>query len=176
VTFRLDTARLVVRAFEIRDVDALHAYRNDPQTARFQSWTSPYPFEQARAAVTEMRGVDRLRVGDWTQLAVERRDAAGLIGDIGVRLSDDAREAEVGYTFAPAARGQGYASEAVAAVVEHLFDRVGVRRVEARADPDNGRSRRLLERIGFTYVGTAEGDGGGDQEGSDEAHYEKVAL
>jgi aminoglycoside 6'-N-acetyltransferase len=165
--FRFETARLVVRAFEARDVDALHAYRNDPDTARFQSWDAPYAHEKAVAAVEEMEGAPELRRGDWTQLAIERRDRPGLIGDIGVRLDAGGRGAEIGYTFAPAARGQGYAREAVAAVVEYLFGpAVSVERVEAWTDVDNVRSRRLLEQIGFAYAGLDDG----------EAHYARPPL
>lgn len=165
--FRFETARLIVRAFEARDVDALHAYRNDPETARFQSWEAPYARDKAVAAVEEMLGAPALRLGDWTQLAIERRDAPGLIGDIGVRLDADGRGAEIGYTFAPEARGRGYATEAVAAVVDHLLGpAIGVERVEAWTDVDNVRSRRLLERVGFGHVGD---DGG-------EAHYARPPL
>jgi RimJ/RimL family protein N-acetyltransferase len=164
---RFETERLVVRAFHDGDVDALHAYRNDPETARFQSWDAPYPREKAVAAVAEMVGAPALRRGDWTQLAIETRSQPGLIGDIGVRLDADGRAGEIGYTFAPAARGRGYAREAVAAVLEYLFGPVvGVERVEAWADVDNVRSRRLLEAVGFTLAGVDDG----------EAHYARPPL
>ena len=56
---------------------------------------------------------------------------------------------EVGYIFAPAAGGRGYATEAVRALVGLAFDSLGARRVIARVDDRNTASSALLTRLGF---------------------------
>ena len=45
--------------------------------------------------------------------------------------------------------GRGYASEAVAAVVDHSFRRLGVRRITAGCFADNAASVRILEKVGM---------------------------
>ena len=77
-----------------------------------------------------------------------------LAGD----LSGLAAAGLVGYGLAAPSRGQGYGSEAVAAVTEWLLSQPGVRQVRAHTLTSNAPSRRVLEKAGFTYVGLDEGE------------------
>ena len=63
---------------------------------------------------------------------------------------------EIGFLFSRDVQGRGYATEAVQAVLRFGFDRLGFKTVRADVDPDNARSLKLLERLGFTRTGTAE--------------------
>jgi RimJ/RimL family protein N-acetyltransferase len=76
-----------------------------------------------------------------------------LVGDVGVNLADNLMQAEIGFTFASAHQGRGYATEAVRGVLDHLFRERGLRRVSAECDARNARSARLLERVGFRAEG-----------------------
>jgi len=82
-----------------------------------------------------------------------------VIGDIGTHGPiDEAGRVEIGYGLAAPSRGQGYGSEAVAAVTEWLLSQPGVRQVRAHTLTDNAPSRRVLEKAAFTYVGLDEGE------------------
>jgi ribosomal-protein-alanine N-acetyltransferase len=63
------------------------------------------------------------------------------------------RCAEVGFLFARAYWGQGYAREAMERVIVHGFGELGLERLWARFHDGNDASRRLLERLGFAYEG-----------------------
>ena len=76
------------------------------------------------------------------------RETDALIGDVYVRIPD-AEQAEIGYTFDPAQRGQGYATEAVSGLFTYLFDELGLHRIVAICAVDNTRSYALMERIGM---------------------------
>ena len=65
----------------------------------------------------------------------------------------DGRIATIGYSLATAHQGKGLAREAVGAVVDRLFDVLGVHRVEAGVDPRNIASARLVEDLGFELRG-----------------------
>ena len=58
-------------------------------------------------------------------------------------------QAEIGWIIDPAHAGQGYATEAAAALVRICFEGFGVRRVYAHSFADNTRSWRLMERLGM---------------------------
>ncbi len=60
-----------------------------------------------------------------------------------------AQRAEIGYVFAPAFGGQGYATEAGHALLHLAFDELGFRRVIARVDSRNQPSVRVVERLGM---------------------------
>ena len=73
------------------------------------------------------------------------------IGWISLRIGDrPAGSGELGYSLLLEYRGKGYASEAVAGLLDRLFETTPLRRLEACCVPANASSRRLLERIGFS--------------------------
>jgi len=151
VPFR--TSRLTLRAFVAADAAALAAYRNDPDVARYQDWPIPYPASRAERAIAATLGqVDPLP-NEWWQIAIERDGE--LAGDVGVGLDSTGSVATIGYTLALAHHGAGVASEAVGAVIDRLFARTGVHRVQATVDPANLPSIRVLERLGFASEGVA---------------------
>jgi ribosomal-protein-alanine N-acetyltransferase len=63
------------------------------------------------------------------------------------------RSAHLGYWIDQAASGRGFASIAVALACDHAFGEVGLHRVQADIRPENVRSQRLVERLGFRQEG-----------------------
>ncbi|TWD79132.1 RimJ/RimL family protein N-acetyltransferase [Kribbella amoyensis] len=146
----LTTERLTVRRFRADDAAVFAAYRSLPEVARYQSWDAPYPLDQAIEAVRDFAAGDPDAPG-WFQYAIDRDGE--LIGDIGVNLYDNLRQAELGFTLDPRYQGQGYATEAVGALIDHLFRQRDLHRISAECDARNGPSARLLERLGFRREG-----------------------
>ena len=60
---------------------------------------------------------------------------------------------EVTYAVGSAWWGKGYAPEALKAVMDFLFDRVGVNRIEAGHDVRNPNSGRVMEKVGMLKEG-----------------------
>jgi RimJ/RimL family protein N-acetyltransferase len=145
------TERLLIRRFRPDDTAAFAAYRSDPEVARYQSWEAPVPEPEAARLVAEF-GAAEEGVPGWFQYAVELRAAGTLIGDVGICLHDNGKQAELGFTLAPAHQGKGLATEAVRCVLNRVFDR-GIHRVSADCDARNTASARLLERLGFRREG-----------------------
>jgi RimJ/RimL family protein N-acetyltransferase len=142
------SARLIARRFETRDLEAFAVMRNGPEVARFQSWTS-FTTEQARAFLA---GTAAKNPGDpgWFQFALEHRDTGALIGDCGLRiLEDDKRLAQIGYTIARSHWNMGLATEAVMALLHYAFENFDIHRITASVDPRNGASCRVLEKAGL---------------------------
>lgn len=137
------TARCQVRFATVADAPVMYDIRSqmpwDPQTRT--------PAENlAMLAEVAARPWDEL---GWRQFAVLDRDGR-IIGDIGVNFgSPTLGQAELGFAFAPEARGQGLASESIGALVERLFDRAQVHRIEATTDARNLPTQRLLTRLRF---------------------------
>lgn len=151
--FQLLTGRLVLRRFQEADLEPLLAYRNDPEVARYQSWTS-FSREEAEAFLASQKGVEPGTPGEWIQIAMERREAPGLIGDCAVKiLAEDPRQAEIGFTLSGDWQGHGYGAEAVAALLGYLFETLGLHRVFAITDAENAAAATLLERVGMRREG-----------------------
>lgn len=145
--WQLNTDRLRLRIMRSTDAAALADYRNDPQVAQHQLWDLPYTIDEARALLADQDDLSDLRLGGWTQIAVERDGR--VLGDVCAHLDDTGAVAELGYTFAREHQGHRYAREAAGALLEALFARPQVVRVTAELDPPNIASQRVLEAIGL---------------------------
>ena len=131
-----------------RDLMALLAYRNHPDIARYQDWELPYREETARGFIDDQAAADGPNAGRWVQLALEHDGE--VVGDVAVGLDDAGTQATVGYTLAIAHHGKGFATEALAAVVDALCV-TGVHRFDASLYPENIASMRVIEAVGFTF-------------------------
>lgn len=147
---RLETERLHLRPFRDSDLDGFLAYRNDPMVALHQSWDVPYSREQGIAFLDLMQNRQPGEPGEWYQIAIELKETKALIGDcVFCRLTEDPRQAEIGYSLNRQYQGQGYATEAVRRLLNHLFSDLRLHRVRAICDVENTASARLLERVGM---------------------------
>jgi RimJ/RimL family protein N-acetyltransferase len=148
--FPLPTSRLRIEPLEIGDLETFVSYRQDPDIARFQSWEPTYSKTQAEDLIQSQAGVMLPEKGEWLQLALHDLVTGELIGDLALhQLADEDLVFEIGFTVAKGHQGKGFAKEAAAKLVEHLFAEVGAKRVVAATDARNISSRRVLLGIGF---------------------------
>ena len=144
---------MTLRRFSADDLAAFQAYRHDPEVGRWQGWT-PMPDDTALAFLQEMATVALFQPGQWTQLAIADDDTGALLGDVGIHISADGREAELGFTLARAAQGRGLATAAVRAAIALVFAQTQVQCIHAQTDARNAACLRLLQRLGAPRVAT----------------------
>lgn len=89
--------------------------------------------------------------GDLGPWLVARRADGAVIGTLSCARSADAGEVSVGYDIARSCRGEGYATEALGAVVEHLLSLPDIGRVCAETLTDHTASRRVMEKAGLRW-------------------------
>lgn len=144
------TPRLRLRRFRPTDAPIFVQYRNDPHLAEYQTWGAMDDVSaQAFIAATAIAPIHN---PGGVQIAVALRENDVLIGDCYLRLQDN-EQSEIGYTLARAYHGQGYASEAVAALLQFCFGELGLHRVIAQVACANARSVSLLARLGLRREG-----------------------
>jgi RimJ/RimL family protein N-acetyltransferase len=150
------TARLVLRPWRPDDGDHRDAHRRmlgDPDVVRFLY----DPVLDAGAADARLadRRAEIVGPGAWMNLAVELVGPGTVVGDVGLAwMGDDHRQAEIGYLFLPAHHGNGYATEAAAAMVDVAIDQFGAHRVCGTLDRRNEASAALLRRLGMRHEAT----------------------
>lgn len=148
---------MTLRRLRPGDLAAFQAYRHDPEVGRWQGW-QPQTDAQALAFLAEMATCPLFAPGQWTQLAIADDLTDQLIGDLGIHISDDATEAEFGFTLARAAQGRGLASAAVREALQRVFAETPVQRIHAQTDARNTACLRLLQRLGATHVARIEAE------------------
>lgn len=94
----------------------------------------------------------------WRWLLLPAGDDSRVIGSVAVNtvVRGFHHSANLGYALDAQAQGQGLMHEALAAVIAHVFSpTVNLHRLQAAVRPENLRSLRLLDRLGFTRIGLA---------------------
>jgi RimJ/RimL family protein N-acetyltransferase len=167
----IETQRLLIRSMVPEDARLLAERRSDPQVAKYQNWTLPYPLERAEKMVAELVAMDGPENEEWWMASVCDIDTGEVLGDLALHLSQEGRTAEIGYTFASQHWGTGYAVEAVDALVTYLFEDLEVTRVFGMLHPDNPASAMVMERNGFLFEGHTRSSFWLDDEVSDDWIY-----
>jgi [ribosomal protein S5]-alanine N-acetyltransferase len=147
----LFTPRLQLRQFHAEDAEAMHECFADAEAMRF--WNHPAHTKLIETERAVRRFVDctpsYYRV--WAVADAQTDRCLGLVNyhDGHIR----SKRVAIGYIVHPARCRQGVATEAVSAMLDFCFDRIGIHRVQAFIHPDNTASRRLVEKLGFRCEG-----------------------
>ncbi|HEX5949847.1 MAG TPA: GNAT family protein [Actinomycetota bacterium] len=146
----IQTERLVLRAFEPGDFDAVYAMRSNPDVVRYLYW-DVHTEDQARRALGDRIGFRSIHhEGDVLALAAVPRGANDMVVDVILRCVSEAHSlAEIGYIVHPDHQGNGYATEAARAVLAIAFDEAGFHRVIGSLEARNAASARVLEKLGM---------------------------
>lgn len=165
---RLDAARVRVRPLTPLDLEACHRLYlgiawHDPSVseadnrARRESWL--------RWTIDSYRELAALNQPPYGERAIERRADGAFLGLVGLVPSlasfgqlpgfggrdDDRARPEVGlfWALAPEHQGQGYATEAAAALANHALAALRLERLVATTEHDNAASIAVMRRLGM---------------------------
>lgn len=144
----LETDRLVIRPIQMADKDAIFAYRSDGEANKYQGWI-PKSINDVEAFITKVsKRMNEPKT--WFQFVILEKDSLKIIGDIGIHFFDENNhQGEIGCTLNKNHQGHGYATESLSRVIDYLFNELNKHRIITSIDPDNTKSVRLVERIGF---------------------------
>ncbi|MFJ6772989.1 GNAT family N-acetyltransferase [Kitasatospora sp. NPDC091257] len=150
----LTTERLVLRAPQESDVDAVFAACQDPEIQRWTVVPSPYRREDAEFFVRDL-AIAGWRTGANRIWCVFERESGALVGSQGLVLrAHDPGSAEIGWWAVKEFRGRGYTTEAARAVSLFGLRELGLRRLEWQAYVGNEGSRAVAAKAGYRFEGT----------------------
>jgi RimJ/RimL family protein N-acetyltransferase len=143
----LETERLLLRAPTIEDAKAIAKLANDRRIAEN---TARIPHPYALADAKQFIASAKTSADELVFLVTLAN--SGVVGACGIaRL--DGQSPELGYWLGVRHWGQGYATEAVRAVIDHAFTQLAYDALAASARVTNPASRRVLEKCGFQWTG-----------------------
>ena len=150
---RVETSRLRFRMFRLEDLDAMCEITSDPEVMRYIGHGHPLTCEETRQNLTRIVAAFRRRgFGRW---ALELKETGELAGYCGLSLGDEEVGVELAYMLARGVWGRGLALEAGRACLRYGFERLNLSSIAGLTLHDNWRSRRVLERLGMSYVRAA---------------------
>jgi len=138
-----------LRSVRSDDAQAIFEYRSDAITNKYQGWipeTINDVDDFLKNKVTAAIDV----IDTWHQLVIIEKKRNELVGDIGIHFLDaEKKQVEIGCTLNKNFQGKGYATEAIKATINYLFNTLKKHRIVTSIDPGNTKSIALVERLGF---------------------------
>jgi RimJ/RimL family protein N-acetyltransferase len=146
----LETERLVLRAPRLGDVKAVAALANDRRIAE-NTARIPHPYRASDAEDF----ISAANFGNETVFLITKRNGP-VIGACGF-TQVDRHPPEIGYWLGVKYWSKGYATEAVRAMIDHVFTDLDHEALQSSARVTNPASRRVLEKCGFQWTGVGLG-------------------
>ncbi|MCM1043067.1 MAG: GNAT family N-acetyltransferase [Corallococcus sp.] len=149
----IETARLCLRPFKTSDIDDLYEYAKVEGVGEAAGWTH-HKSKEETAQVLDMF------IKSGNVLAIVYRQNGKVIGSVGLHDSwaqtdtnyRHLRCAEIGYVLSKDYWGNGLMTEAVKGVIDYLARRNAVDILTVGHFTENFRSKRVIEKCGFTFV------------------------
>ncbi len=148
----LETERLILRQLKPADAEFIYGHFSDPAVTQFLMDEPPLSEPaQAQEIIEFYQDPEGKTYNRW---GIVRKQDNQLIGTCGYHKWDRRFfRAEIGYDLSPSSWGQGYMTEALYAVIENGFGRMGLNRIGALVYTENVRSIKLLQKLGFQKEG-----------------------
>ena len=145
----------MLRRFKLDDADAMFRnWASDDEVTKYLTWpTHPDAGTTRKVLEDWVPRYSEDNVYHWAIVLKENGEEP--IGDISVvSLDEDVSKAQIGYCMGRKWWHMGIMPEALKAVMDYLFDRVGFNRIEARHDANNPNSGKVMRKCGMKYEGT----------------------
>lgn len=152
-TVMLETERLILRRFTLDDTEPMFKnWASDMEVTKYLTWPTHENVDISRGVIKNwLSDYESENKYNW---AIELKSLREPIGSIAaVKVDDSAHLVHIGYCIGKYWWHRGYTSEALARLVRFFFEEVGVNRVEARFDPRNTNSGKVMAKTGLKYEG-----------------------
>lgn len=149
----LYTQRLVLKKMRVSDSASLFEIWSDPEVTKFMNINS---FTDERQAVDMIEFLDKLSLENKAiRYSIFELESNRIIGSCGFNSLDFSNsKAEIGYDMNKNDWGKGYAPEAIQSLLDYAFNTLQFNRIEAKVEPENINSIKVLQKLGFTLEGT----------------------
>lgn len=153
-TVKIETERLLLRPFTVEDAPAM--FRNwagDPKVTEHLIWPAYSKIDDVESYLKSV--VSQYGNPTFYEWAIVHKEIGEPIGSIGnVHLHEEISAMELGYCIGQPWWRRGIVPEAFKAVMQYLFEQVGVNRIEAKHDVRNPASGAVMKKCGMMHEGT----------------------
>ena len=145
------TERLLLRHFHILDGESMYPVFGDPEVMRFGDGVQTKEWVDTWLHTCLESYYRTWGFGPYAVVEKKSQEVIGYCGLFFFLKINGQPEVEIGYRLRHSAWGQGYATEAGAAVRDFAFHALGIRRLIAIIDPSNTASIHVAEKLGMRY-------------------------
>lgn len=153
-TIEIVTDRLLLRPILLTDAQNLFELVTDEKVLEYLAGIPKYTGVEMAVDYISGKLEKKYHSKDFYDWAVVLKGENKMIGRISVYKQDDERRmTDLVWYLNADYRNKGYITEAVKAVINHLFA-IGFERIEAFVDVENKASTKVMEKVGMQYEGT----------------------
>ncbi|MEK4141744.1 MULTISPECIES: GNAT family N-acetyltransferase [Paenibacillus] len=149
----IQTKRLKLRKMKLSDSASLFNIWSDPEVTKFMNINS---FTEESQAVEMIKILNNLSLESKAiRYSIIELESNRIIGSCGYNSIDSSNaKAEIGYDISKDYWGEGYAPEAIQSLMDYAFNTLNFNRIEAKVEPENNNSIRVLQKLNYTFEGT----------------------
>jgi ribosomal-protein-alanine N-acetyltransferase len=138
----------------IEDADAaFNNWTSDPEVTQFLTWPTHSTVDVTKALISSVLAeYEKPEYYNWYIVLKSTNEPIGSIGV--VRDNFNVGMVHMGYCIGKAWWNKGYTSEALEVLIRFFFEQVGANRIEARHNPNNPNSGKVMQKCGMKYEGT----------------------
>jgi len=153
-TVTLETERLILRRFTADDAEAMFKnWASDNEVSKYLTWPTHTDTSETQKFIGSWIDLyQNLNQYNWTIVLKEINEPIGSIA--AVKQDDETNMVHIGYCIGKKWWNKGYMSEALKEIIRFFFEEVGANRIEARHDPQNSNSGKVMQKCGMKYEGT----------------------
>lgn len=149
-----ETERLIIRQWEVKDVDDLFEYASQSEITKFLRWQ---PYQDKQTAIDRINTlIEKYNIEEIANdYAIELKDKAKVIGSISINTHSQKAEgtAVIGYVLNYSYHGCGYMTEALKGMFKYIKSNNIAKRIVAQHDTLNEKSGNVMKRAGMTFEG-----------------------
>jgi RimJ/RimL family protein N-acetyltransferase len=145
----IKTPRLTLRPYKLDDIDAFAELNSDPRLLTYELH-EPYDFERSKAEL--LYWIDAYQNTDgafgFFEMAITLTDTRQFIGLVNFTFRDIGQQVlELGFRIMYDFQNNGYATEALEAVINHAFTLHPIHKVYCCSDAANKSAVRVFEKL-----------------------------
>jgi len=149
----LHTERLHLRTMKLSDSPSLFKIWSDPDVTKFMNIDCFTDENQAKDMIKHLKELSQDNKA--IRFSIIETESNGIIGSCGYDSLDfENARAEIGFDIARAFWGRGYALEAINSLLNYAFSSLKLNRIEAKVEPENVNSIKVLQKLNFMFEGT----------------------
>lgn len=155
----IQTKRLMLRKMDMCDANSLFAIWSNPKVTKYMNIEGFTRIKEAEEMIAFLS--DLSERGEAIRYSIIEKNSNTIIGSCGFNsLNFEANTAEIGYDLDSQFWNKGYGTEAVNGLVDYAFHQLNLKIIEAKVDPRNILSIKLLQKLNFEFQGIVEENAG----------------
>ena len=146
-TKEIDLNRILLRPFEMKDVNDVFDYASDEEITKFLTWNPHQNIQETESLLKNVFTKYDEKTFRWTIVYKKNNKVIGSIDAI--RFNLERESAEIGYVLNRAYHNQGLMSEAFKGVIDYLFNDVDLKEIRACFELGNEASKKVMGKCGL---------------------------